>query len=162
MKKRRKKRKSGVRSAQRRRFFAAWAIIAALVCISCLIDVCLSSAEVSAASKVVGVVNDSTTESWEASPPEWFLQELFSLDGYTDFMVFDEGAIVGFSATEASEQVFTILKDEMTNKGWSFSDGGVAACGTFTKQKGKCRWAWVSCSDISGSTSVVVQCVCNQ
>ena len=162
MKKRRKKGKSGVRSAQRRRFFAAWAIIATFVCISCVIDVCLSSVEVSAASKVVDVVNDSTAERWEGNPPEWFLQELFSLDGYGDIMVFDEGAIVGFSAIETSEQVFTSVKDEMVNKGWSFSDSGVAACGTFTKQEGNCRWAWISCSDISGSTSVVVQCVCNQ
>lgn len=134
------------RARQRCRALRASAVIVAAVIAICAIDGVLSCSRVSAP-----IAGDSAV-------PSWFEDELFPVQGYSSVRVALDGAVVGFSTTLEPSEEFAAIKSLMEQKGWKFMESGVAASGSFLKEKGTCTWAWVSCADVSGVTSVVVQC----
>ena len=97
------------------------------------------------------------TESGEAPP--WFADELFALDEYSNVAVAAGGTVVGFEADGAATHAYAHIAEKMRERGWTEVGSGLAGNGAFVKDGGSCSWAWVSCTDVSGTTSVVVQCV---
>lgn len=92
-----------------------------------------------------------------ASAPRWFADELFEPEGALDSYADESGQVLGFvfpgSASERAERVAEALVD----RGWLGVPSGIEGCATFVKGEGLCRWAMVSCTDVAGRASVVVQ-----
>ena len=89
--------------------------------------------------------------------PAWFCEELFSTKDYADVKVSNEGALVGFTMEESPHVAFALLSAKLEQAGWSLIESGISGSGSFSKNKGECRWAWVSCTNVANSSSVVVQ-----
>ncbi len=148
----RSERLRSVSAAQRYRALVAIAIVAGLVALPCAVDAAVTKVQASAH------LAEALGGGSEADVPAWFSEELFGLQGYSDVRTVGEGAVVGFSAQGNAVDVFAQLAEAMVRKGWVLAESGISGSGAFVKSEGRCRWAWLSCADISGSTSVVVQC----
>ncbi len=94
----------------------------------------------------------------DAIPPSWFEEELFSLEGREGVCVADDGIVVGFEMEGDAAQSLDELARTLEEKGWTMAESGMEGNAAFVKKDGMCRWAWVSCIDVAGTTSVVVQC----
>lgn len=75
-----------------------------------------------------------------------------------DVVVSAEGALVGFSDDGSPERVFSSLSEELYSKGWTLLESGSDTQASFVKDEGTYRWLYVSCIQMSGATSIVVQC----
>lgn len=140
-------------ATQWRRVLCAGAIVCGLVALPCIVDTALGKAQVG-----MHVVEAASGES-DADVPAWFSEELFSLQGYSDVRMSARAEVVGFTMQEQPVGAFARLAELMEQKGWVFLKSGVAGSGSFLKDSGSCRWAWISCFDMSDTTSVVVQCM---
>ena len=105
-----------------------------------------------------GVLGLGLATEREEAPP-WFADELFALDEYSNVAVAAGGTVVGFEADGAATHAYAHIAEKMRERGWTEVGSGLAGNGAFGKDGGSCSWAWVSCTDVSGTTSVVVQCV---
>lgn len=150
----------GERSSHCQRVLRASAIVVAIVVMACVVDGALSAIEsVSAVADRASLIGEGASPAMEDSEvPAWFAEELFSVQGYSDVRVASGGAVVGFSANAGSADEFAALATLMEQKGWTLMESGVESGGSFLKDDGLCTWAWVSCVDVAGETSVVVQC----
>lgn len=138
--------KSRSAARQWRRVLRASILIVVAVVAVCAIDGVLSCSRTAA--PIAG----------GSAVPSWFEDELFSVQGYSDVRVALDGAVVGFSTTLEPSEEFAAIESLMEQKGWRLMESGVLGSGSFLKEKGACTWAWVSCVDVAGATSVVVQC----
>lgn len=105
--------------------------------------------------------NPALWEEGEAEPSSaplpGFEDEVLVLAGCSDARV-DEGAgVVGFSSRNDAEEAFRSVANELTERGWQQTGGGMPAGGTFTKADGAYRWLFVSCTQVGQEASVVVQ-----
>lgn len=91
--------------------------------------------------------------------PPTFKKEVLDVPSGDDTYVNDDGSVIGFSRTESAQQTFMSIKDALESKGWVFVESGSRFAGSFVKAAGRYRWAFVSCTQISGQTSVVIQTV---
>lgn len=145
------------------RVLRASAIIVAIVVGVCVVDGVLLAVEgASAAAERASLLNEEVLSLADGSEvPAWFAEELFSVQGCSDVRVAAGGAVVGFSATASAADEFTALAALMEQKGWTLMESGIESGASFLKDDGLCTWAWISCADIAGKTSVVVQCAGN-
>ncbi|WP_232050935.1 hypothetical protein [Arabiibacter massiliensis] len=90
--------------------------------------------------------------------PEGFEEEALSLARRTEARVDGRAGIVGFSTEEDAAASFAAIAEELAAKGWEGVESGVPSCGTFVKGEGRHRWLFVSCVQVGGGASVVVQC----
>ena len=67
------------------------------------------------------------------------------------------GGVVGFVVATAADEAYARVRDGMVAKGWAAVESGQARCGSFAKSDGAYRWAFASCTEAGGLTSVVVQ-----
>lgn len=95
----------------------------------------------------------------DAASAETVERELFSLADKKDVRMTDEGDVVGFVVDDDADVAFERLSRELEEKGWSRIEGGHAGAAGFAKDGGECVLCTVSCLNVAGSTSVVVQCV---
>lgn len=68
------------------------------------------------------------------------------------------GSVVGFEAEKGPEQAFDEVRRLLDERGWTAVPSGGRAGGSFVKEAGRYRWAYVSCVKAGDTTSVVVQC----
>lgn len=92
-----------------------------------------------------------------AAVPPWFAEELFSPDGALESSVSEDGRVVGLVLSGTAAQRAPNVSEELVERGWVGVPSGVDGCATFVKEGGLCRWAMVSCIDVPGGVSVVVQ-----
>lgn len=135
---------------QSRRAFRACIAIGLVVALVCALDVPLGAAQ--GLSRIEQLAEGD-------SPPSWFAEELFSLDGFEGVRVASDCAVVGFEMDGSAARSLEFVTGLMKEKGWKCLESGLEGSAAFVKVEGACRWAWVSCVDVAGSTSVVVQCV---
>ena len=105
-------------------------------------------------------------DAFEPSVPdvasaETIERELFSLADKMDVRMTDEGDVVGYVDDDDADVAFERLSRDLEEKGWSRIEGGHAGAAGFAKDGGECVLCTVSCLEVAGSTSVVVQCVRN-
>lgn len=91
--------------------------------------------------------------------PSTFLEEVIDVSNCSAVYVNNDGSIVGFSKVEPAQQTFLEIADELRSKGWVFVESGSRLAGSFVKSSGRYQWVFVSCTPVSGQTSVVVQTV---
>lgn len=92
-----------------------------------------------------------------AAVPPWFAEELFSPDEALESSVSEDGRVVGLVLSGMAAQRAPEVSGELVERGWVGVPSGVDGCATFVKEGGLCRWAMVSCIDVPGGVSVVVQ-----
>lgn len=109
-----------------------------------------------AASAVAG---EATARGAPDAPalPLGFADEVVAVAGRDEVRADERGRVVGFCVSSAAEGVFSSLADELAGKGWARIESGSATCGSFSKNGGAYRWAFVTCVQVGDSTSVVVQ-----
>ena len=83
------------------------------------------------------------------SLPQWFDEELFSLDGCDAVRVAADGAVVGFETDVEAVQALDGIAARWPTRGWTRVDSGVQGNAAFVKGGGTCRWAWVSCTGVA-------------
>ena len=125
--------------------------------VSALGDVAGAASWAQQAARTQGAQQAAQAEGGE-SLPQWFDEELFSLDGCDAVRVAADGAVVGFETDVEAVQALDGIAARLADKGWTRVDSGVEGNAAFVKGGGTCRWAWVSCIGVGGATSVVVQC----
>ena len=93
----------------------------------------------------------------QADVPEAFTRELLGVGGL-DGLRCDPGLrLVGYECQGTADEALGEVRRALEGRGWCaiVSDG--AACATFTKDTGACRWAFAACVQTGQRTSVVVQ-----
>lgn len=90
--------------------------------------------------------------------PEGFAEELFSVEGFEEVRVSDGGDVVGFLLRDSAEEAFAALKGRLEANGWAFVESGIENAGSFAKSGGVYQSCFLSCTEVAGSTAVVVQC----
>lgn len=89
--------------------------------------------------------------------PEWFAQEVLSLEGAYDVMAEDAWSIVGFSQRGSASAVEACLREELEQRGWVLMESGAEGLVTGIKEGGCCQWLWMSAIEVGEEASVVVQ-----
>ena len=92
-----------------------------------------------------------------AAAPTWFSEELFFPEGAIESFASEEGSVLGFVYPGSAASRAQAIAEALVERGWLGVPSGVEGCATFVKGGGLCRWAMVSCTDVSGRASVVVQ-----
>ncbi len=92
-----------------------------------------------------------------AAPPKGFEEELLSPESTGAVLVSSNGRTVGFTIRKDPQSAFEAFKEELCAKGWASIPSGQGASSSFVKAAGTYTWAFVSCVEVSGETSVVVQ-----
>ncbi|MBQ3106974.1 MAG: hypothetical protein IJC51_05890 [Eggerthellaceae bacterium] len=93
------------------------------------------------------------------SVPSWFHEEVMSLDGCENVRAWESDCvIVGFTVPRPMEEAVREIATGLNEKGWKAVESGVDAVRTFVKDEGACAWVAVSCVEVAGEVSVVVQC----
>ncbi|MCI2242771.1 hypothetical protein [Adlercreutzia faecimuris] len=92
-----------------------------------------------------------------SAAPDWFAEELFAPEGALASYADEDGRVVGFSFPGSAADCAAMVAEAMGERGWLGVPSGVEGCVTFVRGEGSCRWAMVSCVDVPGGTSVVVQ-----
>lgn len=116
------------------------------------------------AGEVVGAVRDgepepaSQTPAADATLPDGFVEELFSVEGFEDVRVSEGGDVVGFLSHDAAGEAFDALKGRLEENGWTFVESGIANAASFAKPGGAYQACFLSCTEVAGTTAVVVQC----
>lgn len=87
-----------------------------------------------------------------------FESELFSLEGFADVRATEGAGVVGFSMAADAAQAYRSVADRIVAAGWTEVPSGAAAAGSFVKEGGRLRWAFVSCTAVGDAASVVVHC----
>jgi hypothetical protein len=100
--------------------------------------------------------------SHDAVLPTYYEQEAYLPDSYYDVRVSDKENVIGFLSKEPCATVFEACSNQMLAKGWTEVPSGQAYCSTFLKTEGIYRWALISCSDVSGDSSIVVEIIKGQ
>lgn len=96
----------------------------------------------------------------DGAPPEAFLAEVGLLSEARNVRVGIEECVVGYVVDEDAESVLAALRADMSARGWTPVElGGIGGC-TFVKDDGVYGWALSTCTEVAGSTSVVVRCQC--
>ena len=91
----------------------------------------------------------------EELPPA-FASQFFSLAGYARVMG-DGSGLVGFASAGNAGELFEVLREEMEQKGWLYTPLGVGFAGTFTKESGVFRWAFLACYPLGEEACAVLQ-----
>lgn len=89
--------------------------------------------------------------------PEWFAQEVLSLEGAYDVMAEDAWSIVGFSQSGLVSDVEACLRGELEQRGWVLMESGAEGLVTGIKEGGCCQWLWMSTTEVGEEVGVVVQ-----
>lgn len=88
--------------------------------------------------------------------PDGFEEEVVSTSGASDVRSDEEARVAGFLLAGDAGTVFAELSDDMQQRGWAAVESGRAGCGSFVKDEGRYRWAFVSCTPVGDETAVVV------
>ena len=90
--------------------------------------------------------------------PEGFAQEVVPAEGCAGLRVGAGGSVVGFEVEEEPLQAFDEMACLLGDRGWTAVPSGTGTGGSFVKEAGRYRWAYVSCVKAGDTTRVVVQC----
>ncbi len=150
-------------TAQGRRACAAVAAVAVAVVAAMGVDLLLQAARPSVAKEALAIAVDPDGEgsyAAESGTEELadFEREVLPLSGRAGLRASSGGTLVGFTASGGAAEAFAAISDELEGRGWTAVSSGSAQTGTFAKGEGTFRWAFVSCADVGGEASVVVQC----
>ncbi len=126
-------------------------LAAALVCCAVLFG-CSSSAS----SFVVG--GDLSHEEYAVEAlPAWFEEELFSVDDAMELYASEGGRLVGVTLPKSATESFFLISASMQEGEWVVVESGMEGVASFMRDGAVPGWALVSCVDVGGATSVVVQ-----
>ena len=152
------------RMSQGVRALAAAAFVAALIVGAVAIGRVLESPAVSVMAEAAALAAPGAAggvdgaDGLSAEVAETFEAELFALDGFADVRAMPDGRVVGFTADADAASACRSVADRLVAAGWTEVGSGVAQAGSFVKEEGDLRWAFVSCTGFGDSSSVVVQC----
>ena len=90
--------------------------------------------------------------------PEGFSQEVVPVEGFAGLRVGAGGSVVGYEVEKDPARAFDEVRSLLDERGWKAVPSGDRAGGSFVKETGRFRWAYVSCVRAGDTTSVVVQC----
>lgn len=89
--------------------------------------------------------------------PAWFWEELWVASDASDLRMTADESVFGVVVPRPTSEVVPEMERALLERGWLGLSSGVEGCATFLKEEGTCRWAMVSCAEVAGSTSVVIQ-----
>lgn len=97
----------------------------------------------------------SVGERWDCVP-EGFAQEVFDPDDLGCSEVVSSPGTVGLVCCGTRDRVLQRVAGLMEVNGWRTADDASVLCRTFVKSQGTYRWAYITCSEISGTVSITV------
>lgn len=102
------------------------------------------------------VAEDASALEGCSALPEGFEEECFSVEGYRNARSSDGGRIVGAITEGSAQKAFEACCAKMLEKGWTAVSSGQPTRATFLKTTGRYRWAYLDCTGIGGSVSIVI------
>ena len=107
----------------------------------------------------------SDTAGNRGEPSEAFLSEVCDphAQGYCDVVANDDSSVVGFSNSGPVLETLDGVLNTLEKNGWrmdtrnSSQEDTASALATCTKESGTINWACISCAQVNGLTSVIVQ-----
>ena len=146
-------------SAPARRRRRAVAALVLLLAAALAVDVAGRAARPGVLSEAAALAVDGAPASRESLRlPEGFAQEVVPAEGCAGLRVGAGGSVVGFEVEEEPLQAFDEMACLLGDRGWTAVPSGTGTCGSFVKEAGRYRWAYVSCVKAADTTCVVVQC----
>lgn len=107
-----------------------------------------------------GAVLGDSSDPYELSAGDRgdaFADEVVSLVGRSDGRIDEGSRVIGWSCDGQASEVLGATTGELERKGWKKTGNDQAACASFSKESGRYRWAFVMCTQIGSSVSVVLQ-----
>ncbi|HIW76881.1 MULTISPECIES: hypothetical protein [Gordonibacter] len=146
-------------SEQARRLRRAAVVLGVLLVIALVLHVVGALGAPSVLAEASHVIATEVGETY-GSPalPAGFEDEVLCAASFEDVRVSPEGSVVGFTARGTPAEAFKQVEGLMRDHGWTVVPGGDGASGSFLKEVGQYRWAFVGCVRVGDTTSVVVQC----
>lgn len=155
-----------IRSSSQR-FTKAWGIIFIALVVACVIDQAIKDdspwreqvnlehpfSQVSFAA----AFNELAITDMRTLLPEDFEKEVMSLESFTDVQVSEGAGVIGFYSEKEASAVFKECALRLTERGWTKVESGHETFASFVRTAGTYTWLYLSCSSVSGGTSVVVQ-----
>lgn len=86
-----------------------------------------------------------------------FESELFPIVNRRALYATSDANLISFQMSESPRDAFGLLAACLEQNGWLGLTGSDQTMGTFVKESGVFRWAYVSCGCISGETVAVLQ-----
>lgn len=94
--------------------------------------------------------------------PESFPREVIDPSEIGCSETYSAQGVVGMACMGDAADVLVRASEALQSRGWILADEGNGASGrTFVKSQGKYRWAFVSCSQVSGSASLWIAYTCD-
>lgn len=89
--------------------------------------------------------------------PPWFAEEVCDTAGKTDLLANEAWSVVSWTEREDAPAVLEEVAASLRARGWAVVESGMEQVVTCVKEEGRCQWLWLSCTEVAGETSVVVQ-----
>ena len=92
--------------------------------------------------------------------PEQFAEEAGLPSDARDVRVSDDGTVVGFAVDSEPDEAIASINEIMETKGWTAIDLGGIDGETYVKNEGPYAQVVMTATQVGGSTSVVMRCMC--
>lgn len=92
--------------------------------------------------------------------PMRFAEEAGLPSGARDVRVSDDGTVVGFAIDSEPDEAIASINEIMETKGWTAIDLGGIDGETYVKNEGPYAQVVMTATQVGGSTSVVMRCMC--
>ena len=89
--------------------------------------------------------------------PPWFSEEVCDVADKSDVRATEDWAVVSWTEPMDGVKTLEAMVAILGGHGWTVLDSGVDQVVTCVKEGGRCQWLWLSCTEVAGETSVVVQ-----
>lgn len=86
-----------------------------------------------------------------------FAEELVSVTGRDGARIDEAARVMGWTCEGEVAEALASVREELERKGWTGSESGQPGCLSFSKARGEYRWAFLSCTKVGSSVSVVIR-----
>ena len=103
------------------------------------------------------VLEGASRSDKRASLSTDFEREVMSLVDFKDVQVAGDGKIISFYSSRPCDAVLKMCCERLADNGWSWVESGEDRFVSFLKTDGLYTWLYLSCTEVAGETSVVMQ-----
>lgn len=90
-------------------------------------------------------------------PPSWFAEEVCDVAGKPSLMATEDWSVVSWTERLGDVEAMEAMTANLRARGWAVVESGMEQVVSCVKEGGRCQWLWLSCTEVAGEASVVVQ-----
>lgn len=100
---------------------------------------------------------DSYLKPYRSAPSASFEDEIINLDGFGEVYVDEFQTVVGLMSSSSREVSFSLVEQQLLEKGWIKIESGISQASSFVKDRGNHTWCFVETFGTTSGSLVVIQ-----